>query len=181
MNSVGKMQSTSGNIIFTGACWACCSARWRRFMRICSACTRRTVGDARTHAFGLDDGVDEGREVRHASALRHLFQGVAAQLAQGDFSQRHVQLFAEGTLHLLGHAASAASRPRPASTQVVIRSKASGRLLRISLLAALDAVARARTSAGRGPKPANADDDQRHDRAGAGCPTTIIVQAEAGP
>ena len=74
--------------------------------------------------------------------------------------------------------ASAASRPRPASTQVVIRSKASGRLLRIALLAVPHPVLE--------PDPRQEDAHDRahaHEPGGhlppAGRPTKAIVKPKA--
>src|SRR5260221_1602585 len=40
---VGKMQPTIGSIIFSDACSASSSARWRRLRRISSDCTRRIL------------------------------------------------------------------------------------------------------------------------------------------
>ena len=98
------MNSTSGNSILIGASCAWRSARWRRFVRSWSDCTRKHLRDADTQLLGLDDRVDEVRQFVDADALAELLQGLAAQLTHRHVAQHALQLVGEGTVALLGDA-----------------------------------------------------------------------------
>ena len=63
-NSAGNRQPTSGNRIFTGTFCAFSSARCRRRTRISLACSRSTLGDGDAQLAGLDQGRDEGPQLR---------------------------------------------------------------------------------------------------------------------
>ena len=126
MKSDGKMQPTSGNSILIGAFAAISSARWRRSIRSCSDWTCSTLLIATPSCSAWMTApmkfVSAGTSVRgmmSRSASRRALPTRTSARARRNSSMRGPSIFST-TLP------RAASKPRPARTEIVRRSRASG-------------------------------------------------------
>src|SRR6266568_145561 len=122
----GNRQVTSGNMIFTGTFCARSSARWRRRTRISADCSRST------RATGMPSSPACTRAPTNA---RNSGTVVLATMPRSAWVRDSpiciscsvlANSSASGPLVLRATCASAPSKPRPASTQTVIMSSASG-------------------------------------------------------
>ena len=130
MNRQGRMQKISGSRILTGTFWACSSARWRRLTRISEACTRSTwpIGMPKASACTIAETKPRisGSDVRSPRARSASERPSPICIS---WSTR-ANSSASGPSVLRATWESAASKPRPASTEMVSRSSASGSALR---------------------------------------------------
>ena len=129
MNRQGRMQKISGSRILTGTFWACSSARWRRLVRISrpapaapgrSGCRRRRPAPSG----------DEALDLRQWRALAEGAQRRARPSPICISWSTRANSSASGPSVLRATWERAASKPRPASTEMVSRSSASGSALR---------------------------------------------------
>ncbi len=126
MNSAGRMQKISGMVILTGTCWAFSSARWRRLTRISDDWTRRTlaIGIPKASACTMELTNDRSsgrldRSARERSASPRDEPICISRRTRENSS-------ASGPSVLRATCCTAASKPRPDSTEMVSRSMASG-------------------------------------------------------
>ena len=132
MNSDGKMHPTSGNSILIGALAAISSARWRRSMRSCSLWTWSTLlietpscSAWMIAPMKLVRAVTSVRGTMSRSASRRGLPTRISARARRNSSVRGPWSFST-TLP------SAPSKPRPARTEIVSRSRASGICIRMA-------------------------------------------------
>ena len=133
MKMHGRMNRTNGIMMRTGTCWAFSSARWRRLVRISWLWIRRTraIGMPRLSActMALQKDLRSGKDVR--SAIRRI---ASMRPTPSCISwRRRENSWLSGPSPFLATRLTAASNPRPASTETVKRSIASGRAFRISV------------------------------------------------
>ncbi len=132
MNRHGRMQKISGIRILTGTFCACSSAHWRFLTRISEDCTRRTwptgMPNASACTIELTKPRRSGRLVRSAidrsASVRPRPICISCSIRANSS--------ASGPSVLRATWATAASNPRPDSTEMVSRSIASGSAFCIS-------------------------------------------------
>ena len=91
----------------------------------------RPIGMPRLSAWTIAEA--EGLEVLERAALGHRAHGVDAAHADLHLLQQAGELLRQRPVVLRATRSTAASKPRPASTDTVSRSMASGRALRMSV------------------------------------------------
>jgi hypothetical protein len=139
MISDGKMNSTSGSVILTATVAAFSSARCMRRVRIHSDCTRRAVATlvpkSSVWLSVADSDFRSSTPVRAASRRKASVRFTPAWTSRNVILNSAASSGAENSCSSATRAI-AASRPRPASTQVTSRSSVSGNARSIEVLRA---------------------------------------------
>ncbi len=94
-NSAGKMKTSVGKSIFTGALLASSSAATWRFSRASAGLDAQDASERASLLLGLDDRAHDGRELGHADALREVVQRALPRLAHPDLAERQLELVRE--------------------------------------------------------------------------------------
>ena len=160
-NRQGRMNRTTGIMILTGTWAAFSSARWRRLTRISADCTRSTwpIGMPKESACTMAPTKDL-RSAR-LGPFAEAAHGVRPAAADLHLLQHPLNSSASGPSVFLATCCSAASKPRPASTEIVSRSMASAMAFCMLLARAWWRCCRARCSGAWKPMP-RADGGHQH-------------------
>ena len=130
MNRQGRMQKISGTRIFTGTFCAALLGPLPPLHPDLRGLYAQHLADRDAEGVGLDHRAHERAEVRQVGPFGQRAQRVGAAEADLHLLEHPRELVGERALRVAGHLATAASNPRPDSTEIVSRSIASGRARR---------------------------------------------------
>ena len=153
-NSAGKMQNTMGMSIFTGAFWARSWASWRRLIRISSDWARSTrpIDTPKVSAWRMASTNERSSGTLVRCSMARMASERLAPARTSPSIRANSSESGPGTAAMVR--SRACSKPRPASTLMVSRSRMSGSLRCSSFWRS--STRRFSQASGRAPGPARA-------------------------